>query len=264
MREAGLHLEPSTGADVLNTPDFATTENDLHKVVVYWRNGEAETNLPPKSPEAIRFACISDTHNKTEQFQSAALRNLNISDDIDVLLHAGDFTGTGTHAQTQAFCNWLKEYGKRAIVIAGNHDVTFDAEYYNARGAERFHGGKKEIGDPRDFFPSNVTYLEDSSTSVAGLCIYGAPWQPEFHDWAFNLPRGPSLAEKWDQIDENVEILITHGPPHGKLGGICKGGFDSGCKELRKKIRQLKPLVQLHGTAFKSLTDFDSYHSLLK
>jgi hypothetical protein len=42
--------------------------------------------------------------------------------------------------------------------------------------------------------------------------IYGSPWQPEFYNWAFNLPRnGEALKAKWDAIPENTDILITHG-----------------------------------------------------
>ncbi len=39
------------------------------------------------------------------------------------------------------------------------------------------------------------------------------PW---FNGWGFNLPRGQSLLDKWNQIPEDVDILMTHGPPLGK------------------------------------------------
>ncbi len=35
----------------------------------------------------------------------------------------------------------------------------------------------------------NCTYLEDELVEIEGIRIYGSPWQPEFCDWAFNLPR---------------------------------------------------------------------------
>ena len=37
---------------------------------------------------------------------------------------------------------------------------------------------------------TNCIYLQDSTTQIYGLKIYGTPWQPEFCGWAFNLPRG--------------------------------------------------------------------------
>jgi hypothetical protein len=39
---------------------------------------------------------------------------------------------------------------------------------------------------------------------------------PRFCNWAFNLDRGAQILEKWNWIPENVDILMTHGPPVGK------------------------------------------------
>ncbi len=69
------------------------------------------------------------------------------------------------------------------------------------------------FGDPRQLLQNNVTYLEDSETSIKGVSIYGSPWQPEFCDWAFNLPRkSEALREKWAKIPDKSDIVITHGP----------------------------------------------------
>jgi hypothetical protein len=79
---------------------------------------------------------------------------------------------------------------------------------------------------------SIVITREDSSTStcvhaaytkslqVYGVRIYGSPWQPEFGGWAYNLPRGRPLLDKWDRIPHGVDILITHGPPIGMRSQI--------------------------------------------
>lgn len=58
----------------------------------------------------------------------------------------------------------------------------------------------------------SITYLQGSAVEIEGLKIYGSPWQPEFQGWAFNLPRGPRLREKWRLIPEGLDILVTHGP----------------------------------------------------
>lgn len=55
-----------------------------------------------------------------------------------------------------------------------------------------------------------------------------SPRQPWFYGWGFNLPRGQALLEKWNLIPEGVDILITHGPPLGKVWGLWfawAGGF---------------------------------------
>ncbi len=43
----------------------------------------------------------------------------------------------------------------------------------------------KDMVTKNDFF----VYLEDSFVEIAGIKIYGSPWQPNFRDMAFNLPR---------------------------------------------------------------------------
>lgn len=46
--------------------------------------------------------------------------------------------------------------------------------------------------------------------------------QPEFGGWAFNLPRGTPCLEKWNNIPDDTDILITHGPALGRFdGGLC-------------------------------------------
>ena len=40
--------------------------------------------------------------------------------------------------------------------------------------------------------------------------IYGSPWQPEFCDWAFNLPRGEPLAQaSLPHVSTYVQGLIS-------------------------------------------------------
>lgn len=59
------------------------------------------------------------------------------------------------------------------------------------------------------------TYLEDASCVVEGITFYGSPWQPEFFDWGFNLPRGEPCLQRWRDIPDDVDVLITHGPSLG-------------------------------------------------
>merc|ERR1712224_97174 len=105
-----------------------------------------------------------------------------------------------------------------------------DEEYYRARGANRFHRNRDtpyDCGQARGLLGGSI-YLQDSSTEVCGYRIYGSPWQPEFCDWAFNLPRGEECRRKWQQIPSEVDILLTHGPPQG-FGDQCSTGCRVGC-----------------------------------
>lgn len=45
------------------------------------------------------------------------------------------------------------------------------------------------------------------------LCVCRQPW---YYGWGFNLPRGQALLDKWNQVPDNTDILVTHCPPLGE------------------------------------------------
>ena len=79
--------------------------------------------------------------------------------------------------------------------------------------------------------------------------IWGSPWQPEFYNWAFNLPRnGDELKAKWDMIPDDIDILITHGPAWGILDDVeGRRGYHLGCELLAERIKQIKPKIHICG-----------------
>lgn len=154
----------------------------------------------------MRIVCISDTHRQHRRIQVP---------DGDVLIHAGDFCGRGTLAEVEDFNKWLGTLPHaECIVIAGNHDLPFEEAPEAARELITY-----------------ATYLEDSGIEIDGIRFWGSPWQPEFFNWAFNLPRGPALAEKWAMIPDGTDVVITHGPPYG-YGDLCFDGMTVGCADL--------------------------------
>lgn len=164
-----------------------------------------------------RIVCLSDTHNANAQIDVP---------DGDILVHAGDATITGTVEEIRLFSEWFSCLPhKHKILIAGNHDWLFERDIELAR--ERL--------DPQ------IIYLQDSATEIEGMKIYGSPWQPRFFDWAFNLNRGYELAEKWAMIPNEIDILITHGPPFGILDLVPRRGWNenTGCEELRKRVEEI-------------------------
>ncbi len=174
----------------------------------------------------MRIVCISDTHNCNRQIDVP---------DGDLLIHSGDATITGTVEEIKLFSKWFALLPhKHKIFVAGNHDWLFERNDELARS----------------LLDKNTTYLRDSSVEIEGIKIYGSPWQPRFFDWAFNLMRGPELAEKWRLIPDDVDILITHGPPHGILDEVPRqwGIENTGCEELRKRVDDIsaKGNLKLH------------------
>ncbi|HEX8263812.1 MAG TPA: metallophosphatase domain-containing protein [Pyrinomonadaceae bacterium] len=169
-----------------------------------------------------RIVLLSDTHNCNEQISVP---------DGDILIHAGDATNRGQVDEIVAFNEWFSGFPhKHKIFVAGNHDWLFETRPKYARS----------------LLAENVVYLQDSSVEILGLKIYGSPWQPRFFDWAFNLNRGGEMAEKWKLIPNEVDILITHGPPFGILDETPRGDF-AGCEELRKRVEEIRPQLHVFG-----------------
>mmetsp|Transcript_24397 Transcript_24397/g.51126 ORF Transcript_24397/g.51126 Transcript_24397/m.51126 type:complete len:415 (+) Transcript_24397:105-1349(+) len=190
-----------------------------------------------------RWVCVSDTHGAHGRMAYPVPAG-------DVLIHAGDFSRMGEMRELEQFCEWMRSLPhEHKIVIAGNHDVAMD-ESFNASGFYKlFHLFNNKAVDnnraARELVRSYdaFTYLEDTSTEVLGYKIYGSPWQPEFCNWAFNLPRGPDCASKWRDIPNDTDILVTHGPPVGH-GDLCTSGLRAGCVDLLAEIlkRAKKPI----------------------
>eukprot|EP00591_Stephanopyxis_turris_P012404 CAMPEP_0195530426 /NCGR_PEP_ID=MMETSP0794_2-20130614/33312_1 /TAXON_ID=515487 /ORGANISM="Stephanopyxis turris, Strain CCMP 815" /LENGTH=217 /DNA_ID=CAMNT_0040661941 /DNA_START=316 /DNA_END=969 /DNA_ORIENTATION=+ len=163
----------------------------------------------------------------------------------DVLIHAGDFTCMGGKAEIVRFCEWIATLPHpQKIVIAGNHELTLDAA-----GFEKRRNKFESTAENRRLVKEcpAFSYLEDSGVDIGGYHFYGSPWQPEFHEWAFNLPRGGPCAEVWDRIPTETDILITHGPPLGH-GDKCQDGTRAGCVDLLATITErVKPLYHISG-----------------
>jgi len=169
-----------------------------------------------------RIVCLSDTHNCHEQIAVP---------DGDILIHAGDATIRGTIDEIVFFNEWFADLPHpHKIFVAGNHDWLFETSNRLAR----------------TLLDSSIHYLQDSSIEIENLKFYGSPWQPRFFDWAFNLMRGAELAEKWEFIPNDTDVLITHGPPFGILDEVPQkySVENTGCEELRKCVE--KKRLKLH------------------
>jgi Icc-related predicted phosphoesterase len=174
---------------------------------------------------------ISDTHTKHDL----------IEDDLaggDLLIHAGDIMNSGYdfHDITD-FGGWYNEINNytNKVFIAGNHDRKFQNDPDFCRGILTNY--------------KTIDYLEDEWMDIDGVKLYGSPWQPEFYNWAFNLPRnGEELKSKWDAIPNDTDILITHGPAFGYLDDVeGRRGQHLGCELLTKRIKEIKPKIHVCG-----------------
>ena len=203
----------------------------------------------------LRLVCISDTHTKERMVEIPK---------GDIIVHAGDATFRGYKHEVLDFAGWYRDLDfKHKIFVAGNHDTVFEDNH--RQGIAWLH--TKMVGNtkmPRldrkdgQYLPlaeQDIIYLQDSAVELevngVKLKFYGAPWQPEFCNWAFNLDRGAPLKEKWDRIPKDTDILITHGPSYKNCDTLSELGSQPGehigCRELRSAILRVNPLMHVCG-----------------
>jgi Icc-related predicted phosphoesterase len=144
----------------------------------------------------MRVAAISDTHGR---------QNWEIPG-CDVFIHAGDMTAQGSLRETAAFAVRLRQAMEgpggpaHAIIVPGNHDECFETFPEAARG----------------LFGANVHVLLDEALELDGVTFYGSPWTPPFMLWHF-MAEEDRLAMLYRKMPMRVDVLVTHGPPHGIL-----------------------------------------------
>jgi len=96
-------------------------------------------------PVKTRLCLISDTHTHPPLPLTDTTHPYRLPlPSSDILLHAGDITMAGRLAEYETMLQVLKSAdAELKIVIAGNHDITLDEEYYGEFGEVR-HGGRRE------------------------------------------------------------------------------------------------------------------------
>lgn len=185
----------------------------------------------------MKIVCISDTHTQ-----------LNLVDvpDGDILVHAGDALNRGLKWELIEF---LDEYEtlphKHKIYVPGNHDWITEKDEPFCR---------KECED------RGIIYLNDSGINIEGIEFWGSGVTPRFGHWAWNRDSGRQghsnepdhffydpIQPHWDLISDNVDILITHGPPIGILDVSVYNGALCGCGKLLKKVEEVKPKYHVFG-----------------
>lgn len=171
----------------------------------------------------MKICCTSDLHGYWPAIP-----------DCDLLILAGDYAPAWKHNPVRFYREkmtaWLHSIRDRGIEIAGiagNHELLFESH-------------------PHLIPKTAWHYLQDSGCEINGLKIWGTPWQPRFHDWAFNLDE-PELAEKWALIPDDTDILIVHGPPRG-FGDFSRyGQVHCGSPSLLEAVQRIKPSLVVSG-----------------
>ncbi|KAK4203073.1 Metallo-dependent phosphatase-like protein [Triangularia verruculosa] len=211
----------------------------------------ALSSSPPGQTRRTRIVCISDTHNSTVKLPKG-----------DVLIHAGDLTNQGSYSELSKAVQWLEKADFEAkIVIAGNHDITLDSQFYQQHG-NSFHN--KNLQDTTECLKlltssSTITYLSHGSAKVrltdpkgprTEFTVFGSPYSPRHGLWAFGYEDSdPSQTQTstgldtrlWSNIPLDTDILATHTPPQGNCDATL------GCPYLKKRLSEVRPRLHVCG-----------------
>lgn len=170
----------------------------------------------------MNIVCISDTHGQHSEL---------VLPSGDLIIHAGDISGTGKEQEVRQFLTWFEQLPyQHKIFIGGNHDFLLEENPVLVK----------------EMIPANIIYLENSAVEIEGIRFWGSPISPRFFDWAFNRDRGPNIRKYWEQIPENTDIVITHGPPLGH-GDLTSRGEQVGCQDLMDILEKVRPAYNIFG-----------------
>lgn len=178
------------------------------------------------SKKKMIIDCISDLHGAYPELPGG-----------DLLIIAGDLTTNDSVRAWKNYFDWIKDQKYRKIIyIAGNHDG-FLSQSISSKEAERL--GLADSQEPAEYVCDNLTEFD-------GLKIYGSPWTPRFYDWHFMKNTKEELKDCWDLIPEDLDILITHGPPYG-IRDKSRNQTRCGCDQLLDAVKRTKPRIHIFG-----------------
>ena len=175
----------------------------------------------------MKIAATSDLHGLSKLTVPELYKNMCIPDDVDVIVIAGDIFPTiekGPRGQVgdlcDAFIPWVKSIGIPVVLTLGNHDyITPDAI-------------NKILG--RAGILNQVSVLINESVTLHGVKFYGSPWSPTFCDWNYNASE-LEIEEYISNMDYDVDVFITHTPPHG----TCDAVSDTDCRNCGDHLGSL-------------------------
>ncbi|KAL4778127.1 Metallo-dependent phosphatase-like protein [Aspergillus varians] len=213
---------------------------------------------PPTSHPEIktRFLILSDTHGHEIPSEYSLQQ-------ADVAIHCGDLT---TESKIKEFRSAIKLLqtikAPLKLVIAGNHDFTLDIPMFQRKVADvnppldpqlvkREYG---DYGEARELFnhpqtkQNGIVFLDEGThhftlQNGASLKVYASPYTPSLGDWGFQYH--PETGHGFD-ISNDVDVVISHGPPRGIMDTTNSGGR-AGCPKLFEAIARSRPRMHCFG-----------------
>lgn len=163
----------------------------------------------------LRLVCISDTHGQHHQLVLPA---------GDVLIHAGDFTQFGSEEQLKDFDTWLAaQPHKTKLVVLGNHE----------NKAPWSKNLESALPHATAVLHQSNFRIPISDGTASGLCVFGT-------DFFWPMAKG-KRNPYFDQIPDDADLIIAHGP----AAGCADGG--KGCTALLNCVKRIRPALVISG-----------------
>ena len=188
----------------------------------------------------MKIAAISDMHG---------ILDFNV-EKSDILFICGDIVPLKIQGYSKeskrwfknTFIPWCKNQPVNDIyLVGGNHD------WWIYRHPEQVKECCKELPNLHYLLDEEAVYMDEDGTAYK---IYGTPWCHQFGDWAFMGYSDNALAQKFMNMGDDIDFLITHDAPYG-VSDICDSfwnrGEHIGSHGLAYAIAQRQPKYNFHG-----------------
>ena len=181
----------------------------------------------------MKLLAISDTHNRQGEFSTVLYDLIDRHPDIEGIIHAGDGSNSRDPVmnkfELREFLDWYSTLPiKHKIFTGGNHDTSLEAG----------------LVKPSDY--PDIKFLLHEELILENIKIFGSPYTPEFHNWAYNVPRD-KIGKYWKSIPLDVDLLITHGPPKYILDNSHKRHVGDLSLYKKFKNREISPKFHVFG-----------------
>jgi len=158
--------------------------------------------------------------------------------DCEFVIHSGDESNAHIPYQNERECrdfiHWFSQLDiPHKIMIAGNHSAALE----------------KRLVTKQELWDLGIHYLEHGYLELEGKKFFGSPHTPSFGNWYFMKSR-ETIGRKWEDLEEGIDVLITHGPPKGILDittdryGVTEHVGDNA---LYKAVQKVKPRFHVFG-----------------
>ena len=197
----------------------------------------------------MTIAVISDLHGNLPIYPSKYWEGI---EECELLLICGDILPLSIQSNMPRSRDWLIDDFKpwaaslpveQVYFVAGNHDFWFEKNDIEAR---KIFSLNDKVTYMKNEYLDYYASIQDSKT----YRIFGTPYCHMFGNWAF-MRGEETLAYKFSEMPDDVDILISHDAPYG-TSDICLEGWSAikghiGCPELRDAIIKKQPKYCFHG-----------------